>query len=243
MNRMLLFLSLIVIISGCGKGIDKPNTTMTSTISPTLIPSPIQTTSSISSNPPSASSIITTIPEIAVKQTSTIAPEQTDAGITVDKGIFNVEVTIPASLFDGQNTDDVITKAKAEGVNEVVKNKDGSFTYKMSKSEYQKMLDETLKSITDYIGELKTNGDYKSIKDVTYNKSLTEFDVKVDKDSFEGSFDAFAGIGLGFTSMLYQALNNVPSDKLKTTVNFEDAVTGDSLDTAVYPDALTTGSD
>lgn len=55
----------------------------------------------------------------------------------VDKGLLNVEITMPASFVEGEDIDNTIKEAEAEGI-EVTKNGDGSLTYKMSKSEHKK---------------------------------------------------------------------------------------------------------
>ncbi len=59
--------------------------------------------------------------------------EQKEEGIEVDKGLLNVEITLPEMLFEEDNMDDVVEKAKEDGAKEVKKNDDGSVTFKMSK--------------------------------------------------------------------------------------------------------------
>src|SRR5690554_5848027 len=41
--------------------------------------------------------------------------EDKEKPIEVDKGLFSVNVTLPASIFQGENMDDVIAKAKEDG--------------------------------------------------------------------------------------------------------------------------------
>ena len=101
--------------------------------------------------------------------------------LKVDKGLLNVEVTIPASFLEGQDIDTVIAEAKNEGIKEVIKNDDGSLTYKMSKSEHKKMMKEMEEGIIKSVEEIKTGEDFTSIKDVSYNKSFSEFTLSVNK--------------------------------------------------------------
>ena len=42
--------------------------------------------------------------------------ETNEEGINVDKGLLNVEITLPASFFEGEDIDTVITNAKKDGV-------------------------------------------------------------------------------------------------------------------------------
>ncbi len=53
-----------------------------------------------------------------------------DTSGAVDKGLLNVEVTVPASFLEGEDIDSVIAQAKEDGIKDVKKNDDGSVTYK-----------------------------------------------------------------------------------------------------------------
>lgn len=158
--------------------------------------------------------------------------------IEVDKGLLNVEVTLPASFFEKQDINTVIENAKAEGVKEVTQNSDGSLTYKMSKGDHKKILSEMGESIEQSMKEMKTSGDFASIQDVKANKSYSEFTLIVDKTKFENSFDGLATLALGATGMYYQVFNGSGADRAKVTVNFEDGSTGEIFDTTVFPDDM-----
>jgi len=149
-----------------------------------------------------------------------------------------VEVTIPALFFEGQDIDSVISKAKNSGIKEVIKNDDGSLTYKMSKTEHKKMMKELKERIVKSVEELKTSEDFVSINDVTYNKSFSEFTLTVNKEKFEGSFDAIASFGLALAGMYYQLFNGADIEDYKVTVNLKDETNGEIFDTMVYPDSL-----
>lgn len=148
---------------------------------------------------------------------------------------MNVEIVLPASMFEGQDIDTVISEAKSEGVDEIKKNDDGSLTYKMSKSKHKEMMEEMKSSVLESIEETKTSQDFNSIKDVTYNKDFSEFNLIVDKVAFQDSFDGFAAMGLGMSGIYYQVFNGADP---KTTVVIKDEATGGVIDTIVYPDAF-----
>ena len=117
--------------------------------------------------------------------------------VEVDKGLFNVEITLPASMFEGEDSEKVIADAKADGVSEVTKNSDGSYTYKMSKAKHKELMTEVEKGIVESVEEMKTSGDFTSIKDITYNNSFKEFTIIVDKEAYENSMDGFGVFTLG----------------------------------------------
>ena len=170
---------------------------------------------------------------------STKEQEENKEAVEVDKGLLNVEVTLPASLFEGENLDEVIAQAKEEeGIKEVTKNEDGSLTYKMSKSAHKKMMAEMEKEIKASVEEMETSEDYTSIEKVEHNKSFTEFTVTVNKEAFENGFDGFALFGLAIQSMYYQLFDGASEEDYKTTFQLKDVETSEIFDTIIYPDAL-----
>ncbi len=112
----------------------------------------------------------------------------------------------------------------------------------MSKSVHKEMMKEMEKDILETIEEIKTSKDFASIKDVSYNKSFTEFTLTVNKEQFENSFDAMASMGLALTGMYYQLFSGVDSEKFKVTVIFKDESNGEVINTIVYPDDLNKGN-
>ena len=150
--------------------------------------------------------------------------------IEVDKKLTNVEVTIPASFFE--------LDGKEEGVKEVKLNDDGSVTYTMSKDTHKKLLDDMKNAMLDSFDELINDEDISSIKDIKSNKTYSEFDIVVNKDEFENSFDGFAVLGIVFQSMFYQLFEGVEPDNNKVIVNFKDADTEEIFNSITYPDAF-----
>lgn len=164
--------------------------------------------------------------------------EEKGGGVEVDKKLLNVSITLPASMFEGQDMDQVIADAKEEGVTDVVKNDDGSVTYTMSKSDHSKLLKEMSDGIASYAEELAEEDTFASIKKIEYNKSFSEFSMIVDKEKYENSMDGLVSMGLGMQGVLYQTYEGVDSGKQKVTVNIQDESTGEVFHTIVYPDAL-----
>jgi len=150
----------------------------------------------------------------------------------------DVEVTIPALFFEGQDINSVISEAKNSGIEEIIKNDDGSLTYKMAKPEHEEMMKGLKEGILANVDEIKASEDFKSVKDVTYNKSFSEFTLSVNKEEFESSLDTMASFGLGLTGMYYQLFNGADGENYKVTVIFKDESSGEVINTMVYPDVL-----
>ncbi|WP_010199968.1 hypothetical protein [Bacillus sp. m3-13] len=177
---------------------------------------------------------------VAEENSSTEAKNQDTSdseAARVDKGLFNVEVTIPASMFEGEDLDTVIVEAEAEGI-KAAKNDDGSVTYKMSTSKHKEMLAEINQSITDSIEEMKTSEDFVSIQDITHNNSFTEFTMVVNKTTYENSMDGFASFALGIGGMMYQMYDGVDPDKYKVNILIQDEETNEVFDEIMFPDDM-----
>ena len=159
--------------------------------------------------------------------------------VEVDKGLLNVEITLPASFFEEEEDhDQMIADAKADGVKDVIVNDDGSLTYKMSKAKHKEMLAEMKMGLLETVDEIKDGEDFESIKDVKHNKSFSEFTLVVEQEMFEDSFDAFATMGIGMSAMLYQLFTGVSVDEYKVTIDIQAEESGEVIDTVVYPDVL-----
>lgn len=164
--------------------------------------------------------------------------EKKNEAVSVDKSLLNVEVTLPASMFEGEDIDTVIANAKNDGIKDVTKNEDGSLTYKMSKSKHKELMKELETSVKDSIEEMKTSGDFVSLKDITHNDSFSEFTLLVDKAAYENSMDGFAALGYGMSGMMYQMFNGTDAENTKVTIFIKDEATQETFDEIVYPDAL-----
>ncbi len=162
----------------------------------------------------------------------------TGESIEVDKGLFDVTITLPVSMVESENIEATIEEAKGKGIKEVVVNDDGSLTYKMSKSVHGQIMKELRESLNETVEDLINGSDFTSIRDIKYNTNLTSITLIVDKGVYESSLDGFAVFGLGLAAMYYQLFDGVSPDNITVTINIEDFATGEVFQTIVYPDAL-----
>ncbi|WP_174727688.1 hypothetical protein [Mesobacillus harenae] len=170
-------------------------------------------------------------------KSQTDVEEENSESIEVDKGLLSVEVTLPASMFEGEDIESTIASAEEDGI-EVTKNDDGSLTYNMSKSKHKQMLQEMETDLKTTVEEMKNSEEFTSIQNITHNNSFSEFRLVVDKAAYENSFDGFAAFGLGFSGMFYQLFDGASPDRLEVKILVEDAASGEVFNEIVYPDAL-----
>lgn len=161
-----------------------------------------------------------------------------DGSVDVDKGLLNVEVTIPSSFLEGEDKEEVIAEAEDAGVSEVEENDDGSLTYKMSKSTHKEMMGEIKTSIQETIDEIVNDEDYASIEDITANDSFSKFTLSVNQEEYENSLDGLATFSLAVSALYYQLFDGVDADDYDVEILMENIETNEVFDSVVYPEAF-----
>ena len=158
--------------------------------------------------------------------------EEQSSAIDVDKGLLNVEVTIPPDFLGESTEEEIRADAKEQGIKEVTFNDDGSVTYKMSKSDHKKIVKEMAVELDKSLEEMSSSGDFPSIQKVTANKDYTQFDLTVNRAEFENGMDSFAVLGLMLGSTYYQMFAGKAVDDIELVVNYIDVDTGEVFETA-----------
>jgi len=155
--------------------------------------------------------------------------------LEVDKGLLSVEVTLPAELIslgeDTPPTEEDLKEAIAEEGSdvEVTLNDDGSATYRMSRGEYNQILEDIRDSTGEYIQEVidESPGVFES---VTFSDDIRDFEMVVDRQAFESNMGAqFVYIGLAFQGIFYQAFADIPVGDQYVVVRTIDSSTGEEF--------------
>lgn len=161
-----------------------------------------------------------------------------ESGIEVDKGLFNVELTLPSSLFDEEELTEIEAQLKEDKKADVTQNEDGSLSVKMSKKEHKEMMSEIKEDFMETITNIIDDKEFASIHNITYNNDFTEINMVVDQEQFENSFDGFVTLNLGISSLFYQAFKGKDLEKEKVTILLEDSATNEIFQEIIYPDVL-----
>jgi hypothetical protein len=159
-----------------------------------------------------------------------------DDGISVNKNLFSVDVTIPASFYEDQKItqEELNADAAKKGYGKAKLNSDGSVSFRMSKAQHKAALADMKKSLDNYIQE-SVNDSPKIFRKITYNSSMSEFNISVDRPSFEEDFTAgMIGLGIAFQASFYQMFNGTKDPK--TIIRIIDINTGKVFDTQNWPE-------
>ena len=156
----------------------------------------------------------------------------TEGGIDVDKGLLNVEITIPAETaeyygFTFESQEEADAYAKEQGFKSVTLGDDGSVTIVMSKSQHKKTMEGLRTTIDESLQEMIGSEDYPNITAVEHNDNYTSFTVttKSEELSFNETFSTFAFYIYGG---MYNSFNGTPADNIH--VDFVNEASGDVID-------------
>lgn len=161
--------------------------------------------------------------------------EESAEGITVDKSLLSVDITLPSTLIEDVsdfNEEEYI--AENEGIKAAKINEDGSLTLTMTKKKHEEIVSEMKEEVITSLSGLIESEDTPYIKEVEYNKDFKQVMLSVDREAYEDAFDLtplFVGILVG-TYQVYAG------EEFYTEVIIKDVDTGVEINSIVYPDAL-----
>ena len=155
-----------------------------------------------------------------------------EGGIDVDKGLLNVEITIPAESaeyygFSFESQEEADAYAKEQGFKSATLGDDGSVTIVMSKSQHKKTMEELNKTIDEALQEMIGSEDYPNITAVEHNDNYTE--IKVTTESEELSLnESFSTLAFYIYGGMYNAFNGTPVDNIH--IDFVNEASGEVID-------------
>ena len=155
-----------------------------------------------------------------------------DSGIDVDKGLLNVEITIPAESaeyygFSFESQEEADAYAKEQGFKSATLGDDGSVTIVMSKSQHKKTMEELNKTIDEALQKMIGSEDYPNITAVEHNDNYTE--IKVTTESEELSLnESFSTLAFYIYGGMYNSFNGTPVDNIH--IDFINEASGEVID-------------
>ena len=147
----------------------------------------------------------------------------------VDKGVFNVEITVPSEYVGEKTQEELTALAEENGYKSVTLNEDGSATYIMSKSQHKKMMDELKESFDTSLQEMLQSEEYPSITDIKHNDDYTDFTVTTSHTELDLA-ESFSTMVFYMYGGMYAAFND--SDVDNVHVSFINSVTGEIISEA-----------
>lgn len=148
--------------------------------------------------------------------------------VDVEKGLFNVELTIPANFVGAQTQEELNKMCEEKGYNSITLNDDGSATYVLTKQQHKEMMEELKNTINSSMSEMVDSEDYPNYTNVTANEDFTEFEITT-KSSELAMAETFSVLAFYMYGGMYNVFNGTDIDNI--TVKFINADTGEVIST------------
>ncbi|MDF2513141.1 MAG: hypothetical protein K0S04_3007 [Herbinix sp.] len=136
--------------------------------------------------------------------------------VEVDKGLFNVELTIPATYVEGQTQEDLNKTSEEKGYKSITLNDDGSATYVMTKQQHEDMMKEMTDSINSTLSELIGSDDYPNFTAIEANDNFTEFNITTTSTELDMG-ESFSVLMFYMYSGMFNIFNGTQVDNIAVT--------------------------
>lgn len=146
--------------------------------------------------------------------------------VDVDKGVFDVTMTVPAEYMEGVTQEELDESVQAGTVHSATLNDDGSVTYVMSKSQHKQLMDEMTQTVDEYLDEIVGSEDYPNITSATANDDYTVFTI-VTKNEEPDMNETFLAMALYMYGGMYNSFNGVIVDNIH--VDFLNDASGENI--------------
>ena len=172
----------------------------------------------------------TSISESSIQESEGETKDNLEAmgDVGVEKGLFNVELTIPAQFVGEQTQEELNELSKEMGYKSITLNDDGSAKYILTKQQHKDMMAELNTNINTSLSEMIGSEDYPNYTDITANENFTEF-VITTKSTELSMTENFSALGLYMYGGMYNIFNGTPVDNV--SVKFINSDTGAEITT------------
>lgn len=169
-------------------------------------------------------------------ETASAASSESEGGLSVDKNLFNVTLTYPASMVEEGTTQESLNEEiKGEkGIKSATLNEDGSVTYVMTKAYHREIVQEMENSIKEDLAAMVGSEDYPNFTDVQANDDFTSFTVTTTSTSLD-LMESFSVLQFYLEGGLYGVISGNNPDNIH--VEFVNAETGEIIQSADSSDA------
>lgn len=147
----------------------------------------------------------------------------------------NMTVVIPSVLLDGANVEQTKKNAYSNGVAEVTENDDGSLTYRMSQTVYDRMAESAQSDLENLMASFQEGTTFPSIKGAQADQGYQNIVLLADQAVYQEGYDSAALSTTGIYAILYQIFHGVSSEEVCVTVTLQDTASGESFATYTYP--------
>ena len=160
---------------------------------------------------------------------ATASTSASENGLNVEKNLFSVTLTYPASMVDEGTTQDSLNNeiSSIDGIKSATLNEDGSVTYVMTKAYHKQIVDDMAQTIDESMAEMVGSEDYPNFTKVEANEDYTVFTVTTTSKSLSLN-ESLSLLQFYTEGAFYNMVSGNDADSIH--VDFVNADTGELID-------------
>ena len=147
----------------------------------------------------------------------------------------DLSVTLPSVLLEGANLEQTKKNAYSNGVAEIIETDDGSLTYRMTQTVYDRMAQSTEEDMESLLASFQTGSDFPTIQQAQADEGYRSIVLLADQQAYQDSHDSSAPASVGIPAVLYQLFHGVDANEVSVTVSLQDTVSGETFSTFTFP--------
>ena len=156
--------------------------------------------------------------------------------VDVDKGLFDVTLTIPVEFVDKEKTQlDYDSTVEKEGYKSITMNEDGSLTYVMTKVQHKDLMNKTTEGFQSDLDKMAGSEDYPNIVSIKPNEDFTKFEIVTKNEELDIS-ESFSVLLFYMMSGMYNILNDTEVNNCE--VVFINEASGEIISTGNSSDTM-----
>ncbi len=147
--------------------------------------------------------------------------------VEVDKGLFDVTLTIPKDFMGETTQEELDQMAKEKGYQSITLNSDGSATYVMTKAQHKELVEGVAESLNESLAEMVGSEDYPNITAAEANGDFTNFTITT-KNTETDMMEAMSVLALYMYGGMYAVFSGDKVDNIH--VDFVNEASGNVID-------------
>ncbi len=158
---------------------------------------------------------------------NTLSELEAIGNVEVDKGLFDVTLTIPKDFVGETTQEELDDMAKEKGYQSITLNSDGSATYVMTKAQHKELVDGVTQSLNESLAEMVGSEEYPNITAAEANDDFTVFTITT-KNTETDLAEAMSVLVLYTYGGMYGIFSGEKADNIH--VDFVNDASGNVID-------------
>lgn len=147
-----------------------------------------------------------------------------------------MEITMPIEQYEELSKDEITAILQEDGAKNIQFSEENTVVYDVPKKQYDEKKNALQSELKEMISAVLQKDQYPSIQSVQVNKDYTHYQMIVDKEKFENSFDSLAVLSLVMSTLYY--FSYIGDSSATIQVEYIDLNSNEIYKSQTYPEPV-----